>query len=268
MIPTPNLSRKSRKPKLYHPTRPLKLWSDQSPHAEEVRIELVPMIDVIFCILTFFILGAVGLSRQQAIGLDLPKASTGAPQMREMLVVTLDDLGQLYVEKQPVTRNQLLDSLKNYHQYNPRGLMVLHASRNATYNDVVQILDLLRQVGGDRVALATLPGEAQSPSSPNPSNFSNPNLGTANPFGTSNNLGTTNNLPGNYGTPLPPTIPNTTIPGMPNLPNSVNPSAPSNLPGGLPNSSTIPNPASPLQPNNSAVPGLPNAAPNSLPRRP
>jgi len=58
------------------------------------------LIDVIFCILTFFILGAVGLSRQQAISLDLPKASTATTPMREMLVVSLDDFGQLYVEKQ------------------------------------------------------------------------------------------------------------------------------------------------------------------------
>ncbi len=254
----------SGKTKIYHPTRPLKLWHDQAPHADEVRIELVPLIDVIFCILTFFILGAVGLSRQQAIGLDLPKASTGAPQMREMLVVTLDDLGQLYVEKQPVTRNQLFDSLKNYHQYNPRGLMVLHASRNTSYNDVVQVLDLLRQVGGDRVALATLPGESQSSSSPNPTNFYNPNLGNSNQFGNPNNLSTPNGVPGNYGNSLPPTMPNSTMPGMPN---TVNPAMPPNVPNGLPNSSSIPNAASPLQPMNPTSPSLPGTAPDSLPRR-
>lgn len=269
MSPTPKtVHQSSGKGKIYHPTRPLKLWHDQAPHADEVRIELVPLIDVIFCILTFFILGAVGLSRQQAIGLDLPKAGTGAPQMREMLVVTLDNLGQLYVEKQPVTRNQLFDSLKNYHQYNPKGLMVLHASRDASYNDVVQILDLLRQVGGDRVALATLPGEAQSPSTPNPTNFYNPNVGNPNPFGTSTNpntLGTPNSVPGNYGNPLPSTLPNSTIPGMPN---TANPMMPSNLPpNGLPNSSNIPNAASPLQPMTPTNPNLPGTTPDSLPRR-
>ncbi len=252
MTPTPKSTRKNRKSQLYHPTRPLKLWQDQAHQSEDVRIDLVPLIDVIFCILTFFILGAVGLSRQQAIGLDLPKASTGAPQMREMLVVTLDDLGQLYVEKQPASRSQLLDSLKNYHRYNPNGLMVLHASRNASYNDVVQILDILRQVGGDRVALATLPGEAQSG---NPTNLNIPNLG--NP----NNFGTPNGMPGNYGTTLPTnpsnpfssTVPNSTMPG---IPNTANP--PSYNPPGLPN---MPSPSNP------ANPTMPNSLPDKLPQR-
>ena len=152
---------KSKKNQLNVHSRPLKLWQDTSHH-QEVRIEILPMIDVIFCILTFFILGAVGLSRQQAMSLDLPKASTGTPQMREMLVVSLDDFGQVYVEKQLVTRNQLFDAIKNYHQLNPNGLMVLHASGSASYNEVIQVLDMLKQVGGDRVALATLPGESDS----------------------------------------------------------------------------------------------------------
>lgn len=161
--------------------RPLRLWQELSSNPE-VHIEIVPLIDVIFCILIFFILGAIGLSRQQAISLNLPKASTGTAQMREMLVVSLDEFGQTYVEKQPVTVNQLSEALRNYHQFNPNGLMVLHASRNASYNEVIQVLDLLRQVGGDRVALATLPGEptASSPSG-SYSNF-NSLPGQANPF--------------------------------------------------------------------------------------
>ncbi|MFM8294273.1 MAG: ExbD/TolR family protein, partial [Microcystaceae cyanobacterium] len=131
----PQISAKShRSHSPHHPTRPLRLWQETNHNQGETRIELLPLMDIIFCILTFFILAAVGLSRQQAISMDLPKASTGQPQMREMLVVSLDDMGQLYVEKQPVTENQLLDALKNYRQYNPTGLMVLHASRNASYN--------------------------------------------------------------------------------------------------------------------------------------
>lgn len=136
------------------------------PTAPEVRIEIIPLIDVIFCILTFFILAALGLTRQQAISLDLPKASTGAPQVREMLVVSIDPVGQTYVEKEPVSRNQLKQILLNYNRTQPGGLMVLNASQLVSYNEVVQVLDLLRSVGGDRVALATQPSSqpAESPS--------------------------------------------------------------------------------------------------------
>lgn len=181
--------------------RPLRLWHDSHRIQEDVQVNIIPLIDVIFCILTFFILGAVGLSRQQAISLDLPKASTSTTPMREMLVVSLDDVGQLYVEKQMVTREQLSEAIKNYHQNSPNGLMVLNASRNASYNEVVGILDLLRQVGGDRVALATLPGESNSPTAATPSL---PGLENTTPWGNASS----------------PTLPNRSLPGLPNVPES------------------------------------------------
>lgn len=153
--------KKNKLPNKKLSVRPFKLWQDINN--QQVHIEIVPLIDVIFCILTFFILAAVGFSRQQAISLDLPKASTGTPQMREMLVVSLDDQGQLYLEKQPVTQVQLYSAIRNYHSLNPTGLMVLNASKNVTYNQVVEILDMLKEVGGDRVALATLASKSQTP---------------------------------------------------------------------------------------------------------
>ncbi|MBW4679397.1 MAG: biopolymer transporter ExbD [Microcoleus vaginatus WJT46-NPBG5] len=135
--------------------------------SEEARIEIVPLIDVIFCILTFFILAALQLTRQQAITVDLPKASTGQPQIRKMLIVGLDPFGQAYIEQRRVNPNQLSQELLAYSSNNPEGLMVLYASKDAKYNDVVQVLDQMREVGGSRVALATLPGSESEPVNPN-----------------------------------------------------------------------------------------------------
>ncbi|MBE9095774.1 biopolymer transporter ExbD [Tychonema sp. LEGE 07203] len=136
--------------------------------AEEARIELVPLIDVIFCILTFFLLAALQLTRQQAINVDLPKAKTGQTQMREMLIVSIDDFGQTYIDQLPVNYQQLDRVLKSFRTTNPTGLTVLYAPQNARYAKVVEVLDKLREVGGDRVALATLPSSTTSPQ-PNPS---------------------------------------------------------------------------------------------------
>ncbi|MGB5972920.1 MAG: biopolymer transporter ExbD, partial [Nodosilinea sp.] len=133
--------------------------------SEDVRLEIIPLIDVIFCILTFFILAAVGLTRQQAIDLDLPTAETGQPlpgqigQGADRLYVSVDGLGQVYLDQQPVTLDLLTDVLMQFTQVNPGGLIVLYAARDARYEDVVAVLDQLRAVGGDRVALATLPSD-------------------------------------------------------------------------------------------------------------
>ncbi|RUR85968.1 ExbD/TolR family protein [Chlorogloeopsis fritschii PCC 9212] len=134
---------------------------------EEAQVQLIPLIDVIFCILTFFLLASLQLTRQQAINVDLPKASsstaTDLKPQRQILPVTIDAVGQTYVEKQPVRREQLGEILSKYLQANPTGTVVLYASRSATYNDVIELLDLLRQVGGNRVSLGIIPGSSAQP---------------------------------------------------------------------------------------------------------
>jgi biopolymer transport protein ExbD len=129
----------------------------------DVHIEVIPLIDVIFCILTFFILAAVGLTRQQAIALDLPSVNNSSPvegNSRDRLYVSVDSAGQVYVDKSPVPLGLLYDVLLQHKQIAPNGTIVLYASSSARYEDVIKVLDLLRSVGGDRVALATLPNDA------------------------------------------------------------------------------------------------------------
>jgi biopolymer transport protein ExbD len=206
---------------------------------EEVRIEIVPLIDVIFCILTFFILAAVGLSRQQAINVDLPKASTGTAQGRQILMISLNELGQVYVEKEEmITQEKFIQQLQAYKQQNPSGVFVLYASPNAMYNEVVQVLDLLREVGGDRVALANSPGKSpqfpgtnpMSPPTGVPEFNPNPGQMPVNPDGT-------------FNPNLPPQFPG--IPGQPQF------GTPQPNPGGLspsPGQSQI-NPGGSVSPN-------------------
>ncbi len=196
--------------------------------ADDARIELIPLIDVVFCILTFFILAALQLTRQQAINVDLPKASTGETQMQKMLVVGIDTAGQTFIEQQPVNPEQLDRALLRFRRWNPNGLIVLYAPKEARYNDVVGVLDRLRAIGGERVALATLPSSEQIQPPQNPLNPSNPNPGVL-PLPPQN--------PSNLRPPFAPPAPNSngTLPPVaplpPTLPNNPN-SAPSS--GGSP----------------------------------
>lgn len=134
---------------------------------DDPRIELVPLIDVIFCILTFFLLAGLQVARQQAISVDIPKAASGAPAARELLMVSLNDAGQLFLEQQPMlVPGQLIESVKQYRQARPNSSIVLYASKQVSYNKVVEVLDALRGVAGDRVALATLPSNTAAPTPP------------------------------------------------------------------------------------------------------
>ncbi|NJN72843.1 MAG: biopolymer transporter ExbD [Limnothrix sp. RL_2_0] len=137
--------------------RPFKLWQEEQTN--DFRIEIIPLIDVIFCVLTFFILAAVNLSRQQAINLDLPTANSGTVQMPNMAIVSLTDFGQIYVEKQLIqTQQQFTQIVQDYLDRNPSGLVILNASEKRSYQEVMQVLDWLKSIGGTRVALGTMSG--------------------------------------------------------------------------------------------------------------
>ena len=223
----------------------------------DVRVELVPLIDVIFCILTFFIVAAVTLTRQAAINVDLPSAKTGTTQMRQILVVSIDPIGQTYVEKDPVTQAQLTDSLVKFRKESPEGLMVLYASRASSYNDVVRVLDLLRSVGGTRVALATLPGSGQGDQLPglNPSGGQfNPSTlpGLTNPASPSG--ANPNSLNQNSFDQNPPpgvAFPSAQPTGQPNVPRSSNsPASELNPSSTQPGASSLPLPSGAGRPGN------------------
>lgn len=140
---------------------------------EPPRLELVPLIDVLFCVLVFFLLATFQLSRYQAISVSqekIPESRTGVSQITRKLVVSLDESRQVFIDGKFVallpelissTKSQaaLVQNLRTYLSQNPNGQAVLYAPKTASYNDVLQTLDLLRLVMGDRVALGTLPSQ-------------------------------------------------------------------------------------------------------------
>ncbi|MEO0455181.1 MAG: biopolymer transporter ExbD [Cyanobacteria bacterium P01_A01_bin.114] len=222
--------------------------------AEEVRIEIIPLLDVIFCILTFFILAAVSLTRQQAIGLDLPKANTSSaiPNQalggRGRLYVSLDSTGQVYIDQSPIPEAMLRDMALQHQQIAPNGQIVLYAAQEARYADVVKVLDILRAVGGDRVALATLPGRQETSDQPGTLPGLTPNRSPNQPLPGSDGLGDLNDL-----------FPASPTPGGQPLPGS----------SGLPGSTLDPlTPSNPLTPTNPATPTSPTTPGQPAPNQP
>jgi biopolymer transport protein ExbD len=223
---------------------------------DDGQIQILPLIDVIFCILTFFILAVVQTERPQAVNVDLPQAKTGTVQAPDRLIVTLRPGGQLLVGQEEVAdRIALMDRAKTYLAQRPDGLLVVNASQTAMYSDVIGLLDALREVGGARrVALATTPKIETTPT-PNPY-LPNPGL---NPYGT----------PGGFpGSPSPGGFPGSNPSGLPNYgsPGSsplLYPDSNLGIPGASPNSPGLtPNPTNPGNPN--LV--IPNTSTTPLPK--
>ena len=121
------------------------------------EINLVPMMDVLMTILTFFIIISMTLTaQQQSLNIDLPSTNAGASTLKtpDPLVVGLTNQGTLEVANNPVTDAQLSQQMQVYLQTNPNGAVVLQADKKLPYEQVVQVLGKMRDVGGDRVSLA------------------------------------------------------------------------------------------------------------------
>ena len=229
---------------------------DLDNSTDDAQIQILPLIDVIFCILTFFIMAVVQLQRPQGVNVDIPKAETGTVQPPDRLIVTLSPTGQTFLGSEEVDRNTLADKARKYLDSKPNGLVVLNASQNAFYSDVISILDLMRKIGGNRVALATNPATTPTP---NPT-FPAPGLGLpGNPYG---NPGLNSPNPLNPGfNPLNPSPlnPGLNNPGL-NNPSLLNPGAANPGSPGLSPSGIQVNPT-PLVPGTGPIEGSPSQQP-------
>lgn len=133
-------------------------FKSRQQHSQMPEVNLVPMMDVVMTILTFFIIVSMTLTSQQsAVNIALPTASKGtSPQdtSKEPLIVGLDGQRQLIVGDKSVTEAELDQQILSYLSKNPQGAVVLKADKNLAYEQVVQVLGKMRDVGGDRVSLA------------------------------------------------------------------------------------------------------------------
>lgn len=119
------------------------------------QINIVPMIDVIFAILTFFIMSTLFLGRFEGLAVNLPKAQSAKPQKVVRATVTLDSKGNLYLNKNLLQVEALPESIKALKQINQELVIVLNADGSVTHDRVVTVMDQIRQVEGAKLAIAT-----------------------------------------------------------------------------------------------------------------
>lgn len=120
------------------------------------EVNLVPMLDVLMVVLTFFIIVSMTLTTQQGLDVQLP-ASTSEPASEtepEFALVKLNADGAILFDEQPATREQLTVQVKSFLEANPKGFVVMQADEKLPYEQVVTLLGEMKQVGGERVSLA------------------------------------------------------------------------------------------------------------------
>jgi biopolymer transport protein ExbD len=122
---------------------------------KKARIEIIPMIDVIFFLLVFFMVTSLSMTKINTVPVALPQTSSTPEAIKQDIILTIKLDGSIFINKISVT----LDSLSNQLAYamhdNPQDTVVINADTGTNYGLVIQVMDHARQIGVRKFALAT-----------------------------------------------------------------------------------------------------------------
>jgi biopolymer transport protein ExbD len=134
--------------------------SFRAPPRKKARIEIIPLIDVIFFLLATFVLVSLSMTKLPGVRVRLPESETSQPhELAETVTISITDKGGLYWNKEALTFDQFLLRLVRYQQgalqAGHEARILLNADTRASYGACVTILDEIRKAGIVKVSIET-----------------------------------------------------------------------------------------------------------------
>lgn len=129
------------------------------PALRRPRVEMVPLIDMFFLLLVFFIYGVFSMSMHEGIIVELPAARTAASTKGDTITISIAADGALFVNDAPTSLEALPHALAAARQGVSKPLVAMNADAEARHGLVVQVLDLVRQAGLERVSFRAIPAD-------------------------------------------------------------------------------------------------------------
>ena len=118
----------------------------------QMKMEMSPLIDCIFQLLIFFMLSSTFLT--PSIPLSLPTAAAGGPPQCQQVIITLDAEGQVFLNKQPSSFEQLEGQLRELLSQSKDRVVTIRADQQMTYQHFVRALDIAKRSGAEHVNIA------------------------------------------------------------------------------------------------------------------
>ena len=124
---------------------------------QDPQINILPMIDIIFVILSFFIVSSLYLVKLESIPLSLPKAETSKNELSDPMVVSLDLGGNIYINENISTRESFENDISKLIAKESKKLILIRADKNIKYGEVIYVLDIIRKFKNLKIAVSTEP---------------------------------------------------------------------------------------------------------------
>ena len=123
------------------------------PANRRARIEILPLIDIVFLLLVFFIYAMLSMAVHRGLPVNLPTSRSAEIDQKLILSVTLKADGSLYIDRQAVDRTNLVETLKELARDAESPGVLLFADHTIDYQTLFQVLDQIRQAGISRISL-------------------------------------------------------------------------------------------------------------------
>jgi len=125
----------------------------QTIETRSPRIEMLPLIDVVFLLLVVFIYAMLSMAVHKGLPVALPTSSTAQEEQSEPVSITVAADGDIFVDKNPVALADLAAVLQQRAQADPETGVLIFADRSLPYQSLFQVLDQVRLAGLSRINL-------------------------------------------------------------------------------------------------------------------
>lgn len=125
---------------------------------KKARIEIIPLIDVIFFLLATFVLFTLSLNKIVSLPVQLPVAQPNAnqkPPDEDMVTLEISDAGTCFWNRELITMNEIGPRLNNYKSQASNPRVLIAGDNKAKFGPVVTALDEVRKAGIDQVSVET-----------------------------------------------------------------------------------------------------------------
>ncbi|TDU72901.1 outer membrane transport energization protein ExbD [Prosthecobacter fusiformis] len=121
---------------------------------KHAKIEVVPLIDVVFFLLATFVMVSLSMTKNEGITVNNPAASTASPKdnKEETLTLSLAQTGEIFFNKEKINVAQLPLRLQNFKSANKEGQVVVNGDGEVPYKFIVTVLDEARKAGFTKIA--------------------------------------------------------------------------------------------------------------------
>ena len=115
---------------------------------------IIPMIDIIFFLLVFFMMNSLQTVAQKALAVQLPQAQSASAPAQLPIIMTLDEEGHITIDNKPVSITESATIMKQHMQENANAAVVLQADKRTAHGQVVAVMDMLKTSGVTRLSIA------------------------------------------------------------------------------------------------------------------